>query len=56
MTITTITQDAFALLGAVSAICTVLAHLPFPAVWAQRFARAAAWASNAKFSVNVRQS
>jgi hypothetical protein len=55
MTITTIAQDALTVLGAIGAICTVLAHLPFPAVWAQRFARAAIWASNVKFSVNVRQ-
>lgn len=55
MTLTTIAQDALTILGAIGAICTVLAHLPFSPVWSQRFARAAVWASNVKFSVNVRQ-
>lgn len=51
----TIIQDAFTVIGAIGSICAVLAHLPLPAVWSQRFARAAVWASNVKFSVNVRQ-
>jgi len=43
-----------AVIGCVGTVCTVLAHLPFPPKWAERFARAALWASNAKFSVNQR--
>ncbi len=54
MTISQIATDASAALGALGVLCSVLAHLPFPPKWAERFARAAVWASNAKFSVNVR--
>ncbi len=45
---------AAAFVGCVSAISTVLAHLPLPAKWAEQFARTAAWASQRKFSINQR--
>ncbi len=45
---------AGAVIGCIGTVSAVLAHLPFPAKWAERFARAALWASNAKFSVNQR--
>jgi hypothetical protein len=54
-TIEAITKDIAALGFALGALATVLAHLPFmPAVWAERFARFAAYTSQA-FSVNKRE-
>ena len=55
MTFIQIVNDGLAVLGAVGAICTVLQHRPLPAVWVERFARAATWASNAAVSVNSRK-
>lgn len=54
MTIVQILTDVSAGLGALGVVCSFLQHLPFPAVWVQRFARAATWASNARVSVNAR--
>ncbi len=55
MTIQQIATDISAVLGASSVFFGVLAHLPFPAKYAQFFARLAIYAANAKFSVNVRE-
>jgi hypothetical protein len=54
MNITQAITDIGAVLGAVGVISAVLAHLPLPAKYSQFFARLATYASNAKFSVNVR--
>lgn len=55
MTFSEILTDVGAGVAAVAAIATVLAHLPFmPAKAAEFFARIALYASNAKFSVNQR--
>lgn len=55
MNFSQIITDIGAAIAAVSAIATVLAHLPFiPAKYAEFLARIALYASNAKFSVNQR--
>jgi len=55
MTFEQILLDVGATVAAVSAISTVLAHLPFmPAKYAEFFARLAIYAANWKFSVNQR--
>lgn len=54
MTLEQIITDVSAALGALGVLCSILAHLPFPAKWAERFARFATYAANAKFSVNQR--
>jgi hypothetical protein len=54
MTLEQILTDITAALGALGVLCSILAHLPFPAKWAERFARFATYAANAKFSVNQR--
>jgi hypothetical protein len=51
-TITTIAQDATAVLGTVSLLATALSHLPLPARAAEFFARIGL--ATAKFSVNKR--
>lgn len=57
-TIKQIAQDAGVIYVAVvtctGTVCTLLAHMPLPAKWAEFFARGALWASNHKFSVNER--
>jgi len=55
MTLEQIITDVSAALGALGVLCSILAHLPFPAKWAERFARFATYAANAKFSINVRE-
>lgn len=55
MTFAQIMTDIGAGLAALAAIATILAHLPFmPPKYAEFFARLALYASNAKFSVNQR--
>lgn len=54
MTIEQIITDASAALGAIGVLCSILAHLPISPKWSERFARFATYATNAKFSVNVR--
>lgn len=55
MNFTQIITNIGAGIAALAAIATILAHLPFlPAKYAEFFARIALYASNAKFSVNQR--
>lgn len=55
MSITQYIQIGADALVAVGLLCSALQHLPLPAKWVERFARAATWASAAAVSVNSRK-